>query len=143
LLTLPFRIFFGLLFGLLLLPFTLLFLPFLLLRAVFKLALLVFLAPFIVLVTVGVLLVAGFALVFALLLPLLPFAFVGLIIWAIVRAGVRAENLERCADTTGHSVRSTRFGSVRPARCAGMRPAAAETTANNRTVAPAIAGSCG
>ena len=43
LLTLPFRIFFGLLFGLLLLPFTLLFLPFLLLRAVFKLALLAFL----------------------------------------------------------------------------------------------------
>ena len=86
LLTLPFRIFFGLLFGLLLLPFTLLFLPFLLLRAVFKLALLAFLAPLIALVTVGVLLVAGFALVFALLLPLLPFAFVGLIIWAIVKA---------------------------------------------------------
>jgi len=86
LLTLPFRIFFGLLFGLLLLPFTLLFLPFLLLRAVFKLALLAFLAPLIALVTVGVLLVAGFALVFALLLPLLPFAFVGLIVWAIVRA---------------------------------------------------------
>ena len=81
LLTLPFRIFFGLLFGLLLLPFTLLFLPFLLLRAVFKLALLAFLAPLIALVTVGVLLVAGFALVFALPLPLLPFAFVGLIVW--------------------------------------------------------------
>jgi hypothetical protein len=86
LLTLPFRIFFGVLFGLLLLPFTLLFLPFLLLRAVIKLALLAFLAPLIALVTVGALLIGGFAIFFALLLPLLPFAVVGLIVWAIVRA---------------------------------------------------------
>jgi hypothetical protein len=86
LLTLPFRIFFGVLFGLLLLPFTLLFLPFLLLRAVIKLALLAFLAPVIALVTVGALLIAGVAIFFALLLPLLPFAVVGLIVWAIVRA---------------------------------------------------------
>jgi hypothetical protein len=86
LLTLPFRVFFGVSFGLLLLPFTLLFLPFLLLRAVFKLALLAFLAPLVVLVTVGALLLAGVAIFFALLLPLLPFAIVGLIVWAIVRA---------------------------------------------------------
>ena len=86
LLTLPCRIFFGLLFGLLLLPFTLLFLPFLLLRAVIKLTFLLVLAPIIAIVAVGALLVAGFALVFVLLLPLLPFALVGLFIWAIVRA---------------------------------------------------------
>lgn len=86
LLTLPFRIFFGLLFGLLLLPFTLLFLPFLLLRAVVKLTLLLVLAPMIVIVTVGALLLAGFALFFVLLLPLLPFALVALVIWAIVRS---------------------------------------------------------
>jgi len=86
LLTLPFRIFFGLLFGLLLLPFTLLFLPFLLLRAVIKLTFLLVLAPIIAIVAVGALLVAGLAVFFALLLPLLPFALVGLFIWAIVRA---------------------------------------------------------
>jgi len=86
LLTLPFRIFFGVLFGLLLLPFALLFLPFLLLRAVIKLTLLLVLAPIIAIVTVGALLLAGFALFLVLLLPLLPFALVGLFIWAIVRA---------------------------------------------------------
>jgi hypothetical protein len=86
LLTLPFRIFFGVLFGLLLLPFALLFLPFLLLRALIKLSLLLVLAPIIAIVTVGALLFAGFALFFVLLLPLLPFALVGLFIWAIVRA---------------------------------------------------------
>ena len=86
LLTLPFRIFFGVLFGLLLFPFALLFLPFLLLRAVIKLTFLLVLAPIIAIVTVGALLVAGFALFLVLLLPLLPFALVGLFIWAIVRA---------------------------------------------------------
>lgn len=86
LLTLPFRIFFGVLFGLVLLPFTLLFLPFLLLRAVIKLTFLLVLAPLIAIVTVGALLVAGFAVFLVLLLPLLPFALVGLFIWAIVRA---------------------------------------------------------
>ena len=86
LLTLPFRVFFGVLFGLLLLPFTLLFLPFLLVRAIIKLSLLLVLAPIIAIVTVGALLLAGFALFFVLLIPLLPFALVGLFIWAIVRA---------------------------------------------------------
>jgi hypothetical protein len=86
LLTLPFRIFFGLLFGLLLLPFTLLFLPFLLFRAVIKLALLVFLLPLIAIATVGALLVAGIVIFCALLVPLLPFAIVAAIVWAIVRA---------------------------------------------------------
>jgi hypothetical protein len=86
LLTLPFRIFFGILFGLLLLPFTLLFLPVLLIRAVIKLTFLLVLAPIIAIVAVGALLVAGFAVFLVLLLPLLPFALVGLFIWAIVRA---------------------------------------------------------
>jgi hypothetical protein len=86
LLTLPFRIFFGLLVGLLLLPFTLLFLPFLLFRAVIKLTFLLVLAPIIAIVAVGALLVAAFAVLLVLLLPLLPFALVGLFIWAIVRA---------------------------------------------------------
>ena len=86
LLTLPFRIFFGVLLGLLVLPFTLLFLPFLLLRAAIKLTFLLVLAPIIAIVTVVTLLAAGFAVFLVLLLPLLPFALVGLFIWAIVRA---------------------------------------------------------
>ena len=82
LLTLPFRI----VFGLLLFPFVLLFLPFLLLRVLIKSAVFLVVLPF-VLLTVGVaLLVAFVAVACALMIPLLPFAFVALFIWAVARS---------------------------------------------------------
>ena len=86
LLTLPFRIAFGLLFGLLLLPFALLIVPFLLLRVVLKSLVLLVALPFVLLAVAGVLLAAFAAVLFAVMIPLLPFAFVGLCIWAIVRS---------------------------------------------------------
>ena len=46
LLTLPFRLFFGLLFGLLFLPFTILLLPFILLRIILKAAFALIMVPF-------------------------------------------------------------------------------------------------
>jgi len=84
-LTLPFRIFFGLLFAVLLLPLAVLFVPFLLLRAAIKLAALAFVAPLVLtaLLVAGV--VAAAAVFVAVLLPLLPFALVALVVWAIVR----------------------------------------------------------
>jgi hypothetical protein len=82
LLTLPFRV----AFGLLLLPFALLFLPFLLLRVLIKSAVFLVVLPF-VLLTVGVaLLVAFIAVACVLTIPLLPFAFVALFIWAVARS---------------------------------------------------------
>ena len=89
LLTLPFRIFFGLLCGLLFLPFVLLLVPFLLLRVVIKTAVLLVALPFVLLAVGGALLVACVAVLFALLIPLLPFAFVALCVWAIVRVASR------------------------------------------------------
>ena len=93
LLTLPFRLAFGLLFGvlllpfaLLLLPFTLLILPFLLLRFVLKGIVLMMVLPFVLLAVGGALLAALVAILFAVLIPLLPIAFVALCIWAIVRS---------------------------------------------------------
>jgi hypothetical protein len=86
LLTLPFRIVFGLLFGLLLLPFALLFLPFLLLRFVIKSIVLLAVLPFVLLAAGAALVVAVVAVLFAVMIPLLPFAFVALCIWAIVRS---------------------------------------------------------
>jgi hypothetical protein len=86
LLTLPFRIFFGLLFGLLFLPFALLFLPFLLLRFAIK-ALVMLIALPITLLAVGAALLCAFLAVgLVLAIPLLPFAFIGLCIWAIMRS---------------------------------------------------------
>ena len=86
LLTLPFRVFFGLLFGILFLPFAILFLPFLLLRLVIKAAVLVFILPFVLIAAVFAAGVALIAVVFAILAPLLPFVVVGLIVWAVMRA---------------------------------------------------------
>ena len=86
LLTLPFRIVFGLFFGLLFLPFTLLFLPFLLLRIIIKSAVMLIVLPFVLLAVGGALLVAMLAVGLALMVPLLPFAFVALCIWAIMRS---------------------------------------------------------
>lgn len=86
LLTLPFRIVFGVFFGLLFLPFTLLFLPFLLLRILIKSAVMLIVLPFVLLAIGGALLVAMLAAGLVLMIPLLPFAFVALCIWAIMRS---------------------------------------------------------
>ena len=97
LLTLPFRIVFGLFFGLLALPFALLFLPFALIGAVLFLPFL--LLRFVLKAAVGlvvlpvVLLVAGIvcaalflAAALAVLVPLTPFLLLGLLVWAIMRS---------------------------------------------------------
>jgi hypothetical protein len=89
LLTLPFRIFFGVLFAILLLPFTVLLLPFLLLRFVIKTAVFLLVMPFVLLAAVVALGVAFVAVFFALLVPLLPIAFVVFCVWAIVRMASR------------------------------------------------------
>jgi hypothetical protein len=86
LLTLPFRILFGLLVGILFLPFALLLLPFFLLRLLIKATVLLFVLPFVLLATLLVAGVALTAVLFALLAPLLPFAVVGLLIWVVMRA---------------------------------------------------------
>jgi hypothetical protein len=96
LLTLPFRIFFGLLVGLmalpfvaLALPFALLFLPFLLLRVLVKSAVMLVVVPIALLVGGLVIVVGLFALSFAVLVPLLPIAFLAICVWAIVRLAAR------------------------------------------------------
>ena len=82
LLTLPFRI----ALGLLLLPFVLLFLPFLLLRLVIKSVVFLVVLPFALLTVGAALLMAFIALVCVLTIPLLPFAFIALCVWAMVRS---------------------------------------------------------
>jgi hypothetical protein len=81
LLTLPFRI----AFGLLLIPFALLVLPFLLLRVVIKTVVLLVALPFVLLAVAAAVLVAFVAVFMVLTIPMLPFAFVALFIWAVVR----------------------------------------------------------
>jgi hypothetical protein len=82
LLTLPFRI----AFGLLLVPFVLLFLPFLLLRVLIKSALFLLVLPFALLTIGAALLMTFIALVCVLMIPMLPFAFIALFIWAVARS---------------------------------------------------------
>jgi hypothetical protein len=82
LLTLPFRI----AFGLLLLPFVLLLLPFLLLRVLIKSVVFLLVLPFVLLTAGAALLMAFLAVVCVLMIPLLPFAFIALFIWAVVRS---------------------------------------------------------
>ena len=82
LLTLPFRI----AFALILLPFVLLFLPFLLLRVLIKSMVFLVVMPFALLAMGAALLMAFVALVCVLAIPLLPFAFIALFIWAVVRS---------------------------------------------------------
>jgi hypothetical protein len=96
LITLPFRLLFGIIFGLLALPFALLalplallFLPFLLLRFVVKTTVFLILLPIVLLVGAIVLVATLFAVSLAVLVPLLPFAFVALCVWAIVRLASR------------------------------------------------------
>jgi hypothetical protein len=92
LLTLPFRILFGVLFAvlalpfvLLALPFALLALPFMLIRFAIKTAVAVALLPIVLLVVFVGVGIAFVALAAAILTPLLPFAFLALCVWAIVR----------------------------------------------------------
>lgn len=96
LLTLPFRIVFGLLFGLLALPFALLalpfalffavlWLPFLLLRFVIKAVVGLVLLPVMLVVAVIVGAALLFAFSMAVLLPLSPFLLLGLLVWALTR----------------------------------------------------------
>ena len=82
LLTLPFRI----AFGLLLLPFALVFLPFLLLRVLIKSLVLLVALPFVLLTVGATLLVALVCVLLVATIPLLPFAFVAFCVWAIVRS---------------------------------------------------------
>ncbi len=85
LLTLPFRLFFCLLFGLIFLPFTILFLPFIILRLILKAAVALFVLP-IAIVTgfIGVV-IALVAVTFALLIPLAPFIVIGICVWLLTR----------------------------------------------------------
>jgi hypothetical protein len=63
----------------------LLFLPFLLLRLVFKAVFALLLLPFVLLFVAGGVLLAVLALSFAVLLPLLPFAFIAFCVWLMMR----------------------------------------------------------
>jgi hypothetical protein len=85
LLTLPFRLFFGLLFGLIFLPLTILFLPFILLRLVLKTAFALIMLPFaLVMAFIGIAF-AVLAVSFAILIPLMPFVVIGVCVWLLTR----------------------------------------------------------
>ncbi len=71
-----------LLFGILFFPIVL---PFLILRFVLKLLFTIVMVPFVLLMVVGALFMAFAGVLLALFSPLLPLAFVALIIWAITR----------------------------------------------------------
>jgi hypothetical protein len=86
LLTLPFRLAFGLLAAVLFIPFALLFLPFLLLRFVIKSLVLLAVLPFVLLAVGAALVVALIAVILAVIVPLLPFALVAFCVWAVVRS---------------------------------------------------------
>jgi hypothetical protein len=85
LLTLPFRIAFGLFFGLLFLPFALLIVPFMLLRLLIKSMVLAGGAAFRAAGRRRRITRAFVAVLFAVMIPLLPFAFLALFAWAIIR----------------------------------------------------------
>jgi hypothetical protein len=85
LLTLPFRLLFCLLFGLILLPLTILFLPFILLRLVLKAVFGLVMLPIALLLGVIGIAIALLAVSFALLIPLLPFIVIGVCVWLLTR----------------------------------------------------------
>ena len=85
LLTLPFRLFFGLLCGLVFLPFTILFLPFIILRILLKTAFALVMLPFALVIAFLGIAFAAAAMFFALLLPLMPFVVVGVCVWLLTR----------------------------------------------------------
>jgi len=71
-----------LLFGILFFPIVL---PFLILRFVLKLLFAIVMVPFVLFVVAGALFIAFAGVLLALFSPLLPLAFVALVIWAITR----------------------------------------------------------
>jgi hypothetical protein len=73
---------FCLLAGILFFPFIL---PFLILRVVFRVLFALLMVPFVLFIVGGAVLMALAAVVFALLTPLLPFALVALVLWALTR----------------------------------------------------------
>jgi len=85
LLTLPFRVVFCLLFGLIFLPLTILFLPFIILRLVLKAAFALFMLPIAILTGFLGIAIALVAVAFALLIPLAPFIVVGVCVWLLTR----------------------------------------------------------
>jgi hypothetical protein len=78
LLLLPIHLAFALVFGVFMLPF-------LILRFVFKLLAALIVFPFVILFVVAAALVAVVAMLFAILAPLLPFAVIALLIYAVMR----------------------------------------------------------
>jgi hypothetical protein len=86
LLTLPIRLFFGLLFGLIFLPLTILFLPFILLRLALKTLFGLILLPFVLIVAFIGIAFALLAVSFAVLLPLMPFVVIGVCVWLLTRS---------------------------------------------------------
>ena len=86
LLFLPLRLAFWLAFGLILLPF-------LLLRFVIKATAALLLLPFVLLFVFACLVFGVFAVTFALLLPLLPFAVIGFCVWLMFRPHSRAASV--------------------------------------------------
>jgi len=85
LLTLPFRLFFGLLCGLIFLPLTILFLPFIILRIILKTAFALIMLPFALVVAFLGIAAAAVAVVFALMIPLMPFVVIGVCVWLLTR----------------------------------------------------------
>ena len=85
LLTLPFRLFFCLLFGLIFLPFTILFFPFMILRLILKAAFALFMLPIAIVTGFLGIAIALVAVAFALLIPLAPFIVIGVCVWLLTR----------------------------------------------------------
>ena len=86
LLTLPIRLFFGLLFGVIFLPLTILFLPFILLRLALKTLFGLIMLPFVLIVAFIGIAFALLAVSFAVLLPLMPFVVIGVCVWLLTRS---------------------------------------------------------
>jgi len=80
---------FCLLFGILFFPFIL---PFLIIRFVFKLLFALLMVPFVLFIVAGALVLAFAGVMLALATPLIPFAFVALVVWALTRHS-RAANV--------------------------------------------------
>jgi len=85
LLTLPFRLFFCLLFGLIFLPFAILFLPFLILKLILKATFALFMLPIAIVTGFFGIAIALVAVAFALLIPLAPFIVIGVCVWLLTR----------------------------------------------------------
>jgi len=85
LLTLPFRLFFCLLFGLIFLPFAILFLPFLILKLILKATFALFMLPIAIVTGFLGIAIALVAVAFALLIPLAPFIVIGVCLWLLTR----------------------------------------------------------